>query len=90
MCTLCLFIVGFSVLLQLNVVLFYLKVIAYKYKRKRMLLLFRRRLELCRKIDLYLIKKEKPDKNQDFGYDQAEAVSGGKILLTDCAFFRIT
>ena len=54
-----------------------------------MLLLLRRRLELCRKIDLYLIKKEKPDKNQDFGYDQAEAVSGGKILLTDCAFFRI-
>ena len=32
-----------------------------------MLLLLRRRLELCRKIYLYRIKKEKPDKNQDFG-----------------------
>ena len=55
-CTLYLFIVGFSVLLQLNVVLFYLNVIVYKYKGKRMLLLLRRCLELCRKINLYRIK----------------------------------
>ena len=54
-CTLNLLIVAFSVLLQLNVVLFYLNVIVYKYKRKRMLLLLRRRLELCCKINLYRI-----------------------------------
>ena len=87
-CTLYLFIVGFSVLLQLNIVLFYLNVIVYKYKRKRMLLLLRRRLELCRKIYLYRIKKEKPDKNQDFGYDQAEAINCGKILSTDLCFLQ--
>ena len=47
MCTLSSLTVGFSVLLQLNVVLFHLNLIVCKYKRQIILSLLRRRLKLC-------------------------------------------
>ena len=90
MCTLFLFIVGFSVLLQLNVVLFYLNVIVYKYERKRMLLLLRRRLQLCRKINLYRIKKENPTKTKILDTTRQKQSMVGKFCQRICASFRIT